>query len=116
MNVINHGKWERHKPKKGHPDAPPNTMYARNDKGDDWYDYIRGEHFKEGSVKIACAFMGDLWVVGPAVYEADRLFPANQMVLEITDYEGDDPQRDFGGKSYNADSNEFKTVDLNASD
>lgn len=109
MGVINHGNWKLYTPKEGHPHAPPNTLYARNDRGEDWYNYIK-DKFQEGSVKMMCSFQRDMWIVGPAVYDADRLFPAGQMVLEITDYEGDDPGN-FIGKSYNPDSNEFRVIE-----
>lgn len=109
--MINHGKWSSYKPNPLPPEAPPNAAFARRDEdGIDWYDYIhRGNYFKKDSIKITVMFMDAVnkWVVMAAVYEPDRLFPADQILLEITDYDGDNPQEYFGRRIYNPDTEEF---------
>jgi hypothetical protein len=40
-----------------------------------------------------------------ANYDATKLFPVNQMVIEIVDYEGKDPQKELGGKKYDPETN-----------
>lgn len=46
-------------------------------------------------------------VVGPAVHDATKLFPANQYLLEIVGFDGEDPQTHFGGKLYDLLTEKF---------
>lgn len=96
----------------------------------DWYDYVRpnfllmqpakpptyhpttGEqlvedpppepNFKPGSV--VCNIYHhphfNRSIVGAATYDPTAVHSINQRVIEIVGYEGDDPQKDFGGKTY----------------
>jgi hypothetical protein len=111
MKIINHGKWSSYKPKPHPSGAPLGAAFARRDEDNvDWYDYIhRGDYFKKDSVKIAATFMDvfNKWVVMIAVREPDRIFPADQILLEITDFDGEDPQEFFGRKSYDPDTETF---------
>lgn len=109
--TVNHGSWKLYKPAFGHPDAPPNTLYACNESGADWYSYLAGDYFEEDSVKMMCILRDEGYVVMAATFNEDELFPAGQMVLEVTDYSGDDPQGYFGGKIYDKDTDTFKERD-----
>ena len=111
MNIINHGKWLPYKPARLPPSAPPNTLFARRESDNvDWYDYVNsGKNFGARSVKLMA-----IWreyagghVVGPAVRDATMLFPANHVVIEITDYTGIDPQAEFGNKIFQPDAGTF---------
>jgi hypothetical protein len=104
IKIIHHGAWVQYTPDKPIEGVPENASIAfakRESDGVDWYQFIRTEgSFAEGSV-LATAMWQDFYnefVVGPAVYDAQRLFPANQILLEITGYTGDNPQRDLGDK------------------
>jgi hypothetical protein len=104
MNIIDHGRWIRYEPHAIPIDAPSGAMFAKRESdGVDWYDYVNsGENFAAQNVKFM-AIWQDVYqshVVGPAVYDATLLFPASQVVGEITDYTGNNPQADFGGKLY----------------
>lgn len=103
MHVITHGTWSRYSPAALPKGAPSNTIFCRSDSdGADWYEYRR-TNFNADSVKLNAYYREEAGglVVGAAVYEADRLFPDNQTVLEVTGYTGNDPQADFGNKLYN---------------
>lgn len=107
MVVIDHGKWEIYTPDKGHPNAPPKTMYARRvSDGADWYPFVHANNkFKKGSV-IATVLPAPMGLtIGAAVYEADRLFPGGGYLIEIQGYTGDNPQRDFGCHFYDPETN-----------
>jgi hypothetical protein len=111
MEIKDHGKWSMYWPRPVPSTAIPNAAFARRDEDDmDWYDYIhRGNYFKKDSIKVTVMFMDAFkkWVVLVAVREPDRIFPADQILLEIIDYEGDNPQEFFGRKSYNPETKTF---------
>lgn len=107
MNIVDHGSWAAYTPKpEDHPaGAPINALFARRESdGVDWYDYVADQKsFGANTVKFAAIYRGDHvngYIVGPAVYLADRMFPAGHIVAEITDYTGSDPQADFGNKVF----------------
>ena len=113
MKIIDHGRWEPYKPAKPYKafeGAAVNVAYVQRDKdGKDWYTYIYDDKpFKTENVKMCLHTQDDLWIVGAAVYEPDRLFPHKAMVLEIEGYEGDDPQQAFGNKMFDPKTKEFK--------
>ena len=66
------------------------------------YEYIKEGGFNPENVKFQAIFQQiyNGYIIGPAVYDATMLFPRNQVVGEITDYTGSNPQTDFGGKLY----------------
>jgi len=113
MKIINHGTWQIYYPvHQTRTDALFNIMYSKRDKdGVDWYDYLKAKgKFMDGSVKMTCYrdHEGD-WVVGAANRDPTMLFPGSgQIILEITDYIGEDPQDHFGRKIYDPDANVFK--------
>ena len=108
MNIKNHGVWQRYTPKTLPKDAPPNALFARRVKdGKDWYDYVNsGENFAKDSVKITVLNN----VVAAAVIDATSLFPADTMVLEVTDIVTSNPQDVFGRKIYDANNQSFHDV------
>ena len=111
MSIINHGKWIAYKPETLPEGAPPNAMFAKREGDDtDWYGYVNsGENFGADNVKFMAAWRDSVggYVVGPAVYDPTMLFPASQIVGEITDYTGTDPQNDLGGKIYDEAAGTF---------
>ena len=106
MNIIDHGSWVLYTPALGKrpDDAPLSAMFARRESDQvDWYEYVKDPaSFQTGTVKFAAVYRDYAggYVVGPAVYAADRIFPAGHIVGEITDYAGSDPQADLGNKVY----------------
>ena len=123
MITINHGKWIKYTPDEPRDGAPPSAMYCKRETDNlDWYEFVNGrvekiEEFKATpqfptmnsarrrriSTAIAQTSVGAVanpgpegtWVVGPATYEVDRLFPAGGYFLEIQEYTGTDPQKDL---------------------
>ena len=103
MAHKDHGLWKSYKPTKAREDAPLGAMFARRETdGQDWYEYVHpGTNFKPDTVKIAAIFRSGIgYVVGPAVYDATAIFPADHIVVELDGYKGSDPQADLGGKVY----------------
>ena len=103
MSVIDHGSWLPYKPETLPEGAPPNALFAQRESDFvDWYVYVNsGENFGEANVKMMASLREEIgYVVGPAVYDPTMLFPAKHIVMEVTDYGGTDPQKDFGGKVY----------------
>lgn len=108
MNIIDHGSWEPYKPAKFPESAPANALFViRKSDHVDWYDYVNsGENFGADTVKFSAMEHDPAigYAIGPAVYDATLIFPSNQVVGEITDYTGSDPQADFGGKIYDPEA------------
>lgn len=100
MNIIEHGNWLPYKPTEPPKNAPVNALFAKRESdGVDWYEYVNdGKKFGADTVKLAAVYRdyAQGYVVGPAVYDATLIFPPDHVVLEITDYTGSDPQKDFG--------------------
>ena len=114
MTHIDHGKWKRYTPATVREDAPQNAMFAhRESDGQDWYEYVHpGTNFAAETVKIAADWRDGVsaYVVGPAVYDATMIFPANSIVFEIDDYTGSNPQADLGSKVYDPTTGAFSDV------
>lgn len=111
LTVIGHGAWEEYRPGLVPVEAPRGAIFARRtDDQVDWYDYVNDrDNFAPENVKFA-AIIRDYaggYVVGAAVYDATMLFPAGQIVGEITDYTGTDPQTDLGNKLYDPATGTF---------
>jgi hypothetical protein len=104
MNIIDHGMWEPYTPANPPDFLPANVLYLQRVSDQfDWLTYVRTpEVFKTESVKFQALYQERFggYVIGPAVYDPQRLFPRLQYVGEITDYTGNDPQADFGQKMY----------------
>jgi hypothetical protein len=69
-------------------------------------------NFKPGSVMCNVYWHPDLKqnIVATAVYDPTLLFPADQQVIEIVGYQGNDPHKDFGGKVYDKDAATFSPL------
>ena len=109
MNITCHGAWYSYKPKKGYPNAPYNTLYARrNHDKMDWYEFaFSRKYLKEDTVKATCYNRENTWVVAAATFDETELFPSNAILIEIEGYNGDDPRGEFTGRSYDPDKNKL---------
>lgn len=105
MNIKDHGVWSLYTPGKRPEDAPTGALFARNEAGVDWYDYVKGEEtFGKDSVKLT--LYGK--TVGAATTDATRLWPGHgARVLELVDVTYEDAQARFGGKLFDDASQEF---------
>lgn len=109
MNIKSHGTWSRYEPQQRPEGAPSNAMFARNAEGADWYEYLKGENFQQGTVKM---ILHD-GVVGGIYRDPTSLWPGNNAtVLEILDpFEGD-PYPTFGNKLYDPATQTFGEAPL----
>lgn len=115
MNVIEHGHWTLYVPARPYYRFEAaaaqglNVLYARRAGDDrDWYVYVNDENpFQDGSVRMIVHPQRDGWIVGAATFDATAAWPANALLLEVTDYTGTDPQADFGNKVYDAATGTF---------
>lgn len=114
MNIIDHGKWISYKPASldGLPSWVPLTaIFAKRESdGIDWYNYLDSTTRPPASSVIFTATWSEglnSYVVGAATYDSTMIFPAGQILQEITDYTGSDPQGDLGGKLYDPATGEF---------
>jgi hypothetical protein len=113
MEIRDHGFWIKYIPATAREGAPTGTMFALRVEDDtDWYDYVNpGTNFLPDSVKFAAIQREGIgYVVGPAVYDATRIFPAEHIVCEILGYTGNDPQADFGNKVYDPSAGSFNNL------
>ena len=112
--IIDHGKWLPYQPDQLPEYAPPNALFARRESdGVDWYDYVRDSNsFTADSVKFTALWQGphNGWVVGAAVRDAAMLHPVNQLVREIIDYHGGDPQTELGSQLYDPDTHRLRML------
>jgi len=101
MTHIDHGSWVLYKPAQARADAPSGAMFCkRENDGVDWYEYVHpGTNFGSGG-----------YLVGPVVTDANQLFPAGHIVVEISDYAGSDAFADFNGKIYDPATDTFSDV------
>ena len=108
-SVINHGEWKIYKPARPPKGAAKNIMYAQRKKDKkDWYELMEDEaSFEKDSLKITCWFVGDKWVVMAVNRDATMLFPGGAILLEVTGYEGKNPQEELGRRVYDPDANKF---------
>jgi len=125
MNIVDHGQWEAYIPATFPPSAPVGTLFSRRQSdGVDWYDYVKT--LSPNTVQFLALWVDAYngYVVSVATYDQTMLFPGNQILREITDYAGTDPQADFGNKLYDPAAGTFSplpplppplpAVDLNA--
>ena len=109
--VIDHGKWQLYQPDRLPEDAPPSAMFARRESdGIDWYIYSRGpKNFGADTVKFTVMWneVHDGFVVGAATTDVSKLFPAGQLVLELTEFHGKDPQAELEVKRYDPDTHKL---------
>ena len=104
-SVIEHGDWQRYTPATLPEDAPGGALFARRTSdGADWYDYVNDStNFQANTVKMTVAQT----LVCAATTDPVRLFPGNGLVLEVTGVPLDDPQRDWGRRTYDAATQTF---------
>lgn len=107
--IIDHGKWQPYQPDTLPEHAPLGAMFVRRESdGVDWYAYSRDvKNFGADTVKFT-ALWQDIhngYVVSAATRDVTRLFPAAQLVRELTEFHGSDPQAELGVKRYDPDSN-----------
>jgi hypothetical protein len=112
MNIVDHGKWLAYQPNPIPDNAPANAIFARRESdGVDWYSIVHGSTpvLPASSVKFTGLWNDTYssYVVSVATYDGTLLFPAGQILQEITDYTGSDPQADFGGKLYDPATGAF---------
>lgn len=85
-------------------------MYAqREDTKKDWYEFLREHTFPYDTVKMTATWHDNVgaYIIGAAVHDATMLFPQDAFIIEVTDYAGFDPQKDFGGKAYDPNAKTF---------
>lgn len=106
--VIDHGKWQLYQPDTLPEHAPPGVLFARRESdGMDWYVYSRdSKNFGIDTVKFTALWQDihNSYVIGAATRDVTRLFPAGQLVRELTEFHGTDPQAELGMKRYNHDT------------
>ena len=110
MNIIDHGKWKQYVPVPFPENLPPNMMFAqREDTKKDWYEFVKEQQFVYDTVKMTATWHDNVgaYIIGAAVHDATMLFPQDAFVIEVTDYNGFDPQKDFGGKAYDPEQKTF---------
>jgi hypothetical protein len=117
MKMINHGTWSSYVPNPIPQGLMPNTLFAKSDTtAQDWYDALYNKTsplLAAGSVAIT-AMKDDsgVWRTMAATKDATALFPARQLLLEVTGFTGTDPQLYFGGKQYVEASNSIEVIPL----
>jgi hypothetical protein len=115
MRVKNHGEWETYIPDTPHPDAPPNTIYARRVKDKkDWYKHVFDKtSFDADTIKMTVRHQqinaeGDkAWVVMAATRDVTAIVPNDNIVLELFGMDVSDPQKHFGRKTYDLSAQKF---------
>lgn len=105
--IIDHGTWvpytrEAVVSPEGFPLVPAGTMFCRRESdGADWYDFSRAQDsFAAGSILIACLKTDIGWVTQGVFADFGRMFPQNQMLIELQGWEGEKPHNEFGMKIY----------------
>lgn len=114
MNIIDHGTWVGYRPAStdGLPTWVPLTaLFAKRESdGRDWYTYLDSTTRPPADHVVFTAIWNaglNSYVVGAATYDSTLIFPAGQLLQEITDYAGTDPQADLGGKLYDPATGTF---------
>jgi hypothetical protein len=103
--IIDHGKWVPYQPDKLPEYMPAGALFVRRESdGVDWYDYSRdAKNFYADTVKFTVLLQHG-HIVGAATRDVTRLFPTEQLVLELTEFHGEDPQAELGVKRYDPDT------------
>lgn len=107
MKIVNHGKWSMYTPENPHPHAPANTLYSRNEAGEDWYSFKNKGPLKKDSVKAMAYEQDGKLVIGVATKDQSRLFPGNGTLIEIIDPPKGNPLDNFAGKVYDPKENKI---------
>lgn len=103
---MSHGRWIAYKPETLPEFAPPNALFCRRETDSvDWYDYVKNpESFAADSVKFTAVKMDYGWIIGAANRDATMLHPAGQLVLEVIDYKGADPQEELENRLFDPET------------
>jgi len=111
MKTTNHGTWSAYTPDPLPSGFPKGTLFAKSDaSGLDWYVALYGKEplFGKNSVKITATKEPDgSWRTQACNTDATKVFPLDQLLIEVTGYTGSDPQADFGQKRYDETANEI---------
>lgn len=115
--IIDHGTWVPYTREavvslEGFPLVPAGTMFCRREAdGVDWYDFARAEgSFAAGSILIACLKTDIGWVTQGVFADFGRMFPQNQMLIELQGWEGEKPHNEFGMKIYDPVAQTFTDI------
>ncbi|MGN7124374.1 hypothetical protein [Methylorubrum thiocyanatum] len=115
--IIDHGTWvpytrEAVLSPEGFPLVPAGTMFCKRESdGVDWYDFSRAEgSFAAGSVLVACLKTDLGWITQGVFADFGRMFPQNQMLIEVQGWEGEKPHNVFGMKVFDPDTGIFTDV------
>jgi hypothetical protein len=117
--IVDHGNWvpytrEATLSPEGYPLVPAGTIFCRRESdGVDWYEYSRAEGtFEPGSVMIACLRTNLGWIT-QSVFAAEnisRMFPQNQMLIEVQGWKGDKPHNSFELRVYDPEAGTFTDI------
>jgi hypothetical protein len=130
--VTQHGFWERYEPAPEDipENFPPSALFLRRVTDHvDWYEFVRvGHGFEPDSLKatVGQIVLGQQlgaistfiqrnagkWIIQAVADEIDRLFPQNNLLIEIKDVDPNigDPQAAFGQRVFDPDTNEIGDV------
>lgn len=105
MAVIEHGDWRIYVPSNLPEGAPSTALFARRiSDGVDWYDYVNaGSNFQAETIKMTVVQT----LVCAATTDPVRLFPGDGSILEVTDVPLNDPQGDWGRRTYDSATQTF---------
>ncbi|MCJ2030710.1 hypothetical protein MKK50_15140 [Methylobacterium sp. J-043] len=115
--IIDHGTWvpytrEAVVSPEGYPLVPAGTMFCKRESDDvDWYDFSRAEDsFAPGSVLVACLKTDLGWITQGVFADFGRMFPQNQMLIELQGWEGEKPHNEFGMKIFDPVAKTFTDI------
>jgi hypothetical protein len=99
ITVQDHGLWSRYKPDPWPADLPESILFCRRESdAEDWYQFARA--MPANTIK---ATVDDTFIIQAVSVEADRLFPQNCRLIEITGSDAADNDAAFAafnGKLY----------------
>jgi hypothetical protein len=99
--IIEHGHWSLSASAEMKPGGQRVLHAQRDDTGMDWYVFVRMRPFGERSVVMTVGSMGtDELVVQAVTRDPTAIFPAGMLVIEETEYAGNDPFGYYHGHVY----------------
>ena len=103
--IIEHGTWSLYTPAAPKMElVTHHVLFARRDGpgfGEDWYEYVASKPFGDASVIMTVKHTDTGDVVQAATFDPSTIFPNTMLVIEETEYTGNDPFGDFNGTVYN---------------
>jgi hypothetical protein len=130
--VTQHGFWERYEPAPEDipENFPPSALFLRRVSDQmDWYEFVRAGHGFEpdslkatvgqiilgqqlGAISTFVQRIAGKWIILAVADEIDRLFPQNNLLIEIKDVDPNigDPQTAFGQRVFDPNTNEIGDV------